>query len=472
MRVDKLDSSLERKILIGLIVDGDFLSRVTRIWKHGMLNASYSNQIADWCVSHYKTYAQPPGKNVESIFERWARTRSESDKTVDLIEEFLSTLSEEYEALSEEVQSEYLSEQTVNHINRVRVENLTEQLDGMIRNREDTEAMLEEVMCFSRVEMGLASAIDMFDDKGAIERAINNREKKSIVQYSGALGEFMGRTLGRDCLVSFMGSEKRGKSWWLMDVAYRAAVQRKNVALFEAGDMSEEQVMERFLVRALNRPLDAGTWNYPVSLVVPADPQDGSVIVKKEKYNKNVPVSVSSAKERLQARVKSKLRGRGDYLKLSVHPAASLSVSDIDDTLQRWEEELDWIPDVIVIDYADVLAPSPGTSVLDERARINDTWMRLRGLSQKRHCLVVTATQADAVSYETELLTRSNFSEDKRKLAHVTGIIGLNQNEEEEQNGRMRLNWIVRRNQKYSASRVVHVAGCLDVGNPACVSSW
>ena len=41
--------------------------------------------------------------------------------------------------------------------------------------------------------------------------------------------------------------------------------------------------------------------------------------------------------------------------------------------------------------------------------------------------LVVTATQADANSYDRTSLKMSNFSEDKRKLAHVTAMYGLNQ---------------------------------------------
>ena len=55
--------------------------------------------------------------------------------------------------------------------------------------------------------------------------------------------------------------------------------------------------------------------------------------------------------------------------------------------------------------------------------QINTTWKQLRALSQDRHCLVVTATQANAGSYTREApMDRRSFSEDKRKLAHATGI--------------------------------------------------
>ena len=152
------------------------------------------------------------------------------------------------------------------------------------------------------------------------------------------------------------------------------------------------------------------------------------------------------------------------YLKLSVHPSSSLSIKAMEDQLNVWERE-GWVPDVVVVDYMDILLESAAGE--EKRHRINATWSEFRGLMQSKHTLGITATQADAASYEEELMTRSNFSEDKRKLAHVTGMVGVNQNSKEKEEGLFRLNWIVRRGAKYSENRCCHVAGCLDIGAPA-----
>jgi hypothetical protein len=85
---------------------------------------------------------------------------------------------------------------------------------------------------------------------------------------------------------------------------------------------------------------------------------------------------------------------------------------------------------------------------------------------------LVTATQADAASYERQVMTKSNFSEDKRKLAHVTGMIGLNQTKEEQEKGIMRLNWIVRREAEFSEFACLNVAGCLALGRPYVLGCW
>ena len=156
-------------------------------------------------------------------------------------------------------------------------------------------------------------------------------------------------------------------------------------------------------------------------------------------------------------------------LRLSCHPNSSLTVGGIRAILQNWERT-GWVPDVIVIDYADILAPPHG--IADTRDQINSTWKQLRALSQSTHSLVVTATQADAASYNTNTIGRANFSEDKRKLAHVTGLVGLNANSDEKECGILRLNWIVLRESAFTETQCVHVAGCLEIGNPAVKSTF
>ena len=104
------------------------------------------------------------------------------------------------------------------------------------------------------------------------------------------------------------------------------------------------------------------------------------------------------------------------------------------------------------------------------RDAINNTWKAMRALSQRRHCCVVTATQADADSYDSWLLSMSNFSEDKRKYAHVTAMAGINQTQPEKERGIYRLNWLVGREFEFTESQVVWTAACLTVGNPAILS--
>lgn len=132
--------------------------------------------------------------------------------------------------------------------------------------------------------------------------------------------------------------------------------------------------------------------------------------------------------------------------------------------LDGWEQE-DWFPDVVVIDYADILLP---VNPREEKiAQIKTDWEEMRKLSLERDCLVVTGTQANAATYSKKIQGRENFSGNHLKMAEVTALVGINFTGEEKDAGITRLNYIVRRTGAWNARRCVHVAGCLTLANPA-----
>ena len=161
----------------------------------------------------------------------------------------------------------------------------------------------------------------------------------------------------------------------------------------------------------------------------------------------------------------------GRRFKLSSHPTKTLKVSEIDTILDLWEREDGFVADMILIDYADSLAPE---SNIEFRHQENDKWMRMRALSQKRHALVITPTQADADSYKKNTLQLGNFSEDKRKYAHVTAMYGLSQDAKgrEKRLGIMRINEILIREGDSLESNQVYVLQNLSRGQFAMSSYW
>lgn len=261
-----------------------------------------------------------------------------------------------------------------------------------------------------------------------------------------------------DCIVH--------NTFWLLDLAWRAMEQRRKVAFFEVGDMSEPQIMQRFLVRAAKRPLHPRVVKYPRAITREPGESMAEVVLEERPFEKGL--DWQTAWNACQKIMKTKVKSKRSFLKLSCHPNSSVGVSNLESILAVWERE-DWTPDVICIDYADLLLPPPN---LEGRDAINETWKRLRGLSQSLHCLVATATQANAAAYRTDTISMANFSEDKRKNAHVTAMIGLNATAEEKERGITRINLAALREGEYSEQRCVHVAGCLSLANPAICSTF
>jgi len=463
MRIEKRDSKDERRILISLIIDRVVLSRISPQWNKHLFQNRWSNLIAGWCVDYLTKYDKAPGKSIEALFDAWAETTNDKT-TAKLVSTFLESLSDEYE-IEEAPNSEHLIDLAGRHFNKVRLEALADniQSDILTGNADKAEKRLAQ---YGRVELGVGTGIDVLNDKAAIRDAFETKTDP-LITLPGALGEFFGDSLERDGFIAFMGPDKRGKSFWLSELAYRAIVQRRRVAFFEVGDMSQNQIMRRIQSRIAKHPQLRGTVAYPVS--IERGREERTATVEHEEHSHEAPLSWRrgyKASQKLQTR---HIRMNGPVWRLSCHPNSTINVGGILAILGGWERD-GWIPDMVAIDYADILAPDIGGT--DFRHQTNDTWKRLRAMSQTLHCLVVTASQTDADGYKRGILTRSNFSEDKRKMAHVTGMVGINQTPEEKDNGIIRLNWVVRREGAFSELKCVHVAGCLGVANPAIRSCW
>jgi hypothetical protein len=457
MRIEKHNGTVERRILTAMLVDNAVLSKIAVNWQPRMFKSAWANIVAEWCVSFHKRYNRPPKKDVQGIFESWAAENADKE-TVALVERFLVALSRDYEKVAHGLNSDYIVDQAGKYFNNVRLRRLAITLNGCLDSGKLDEAV-KQVVSYNKVEVGTEAACDVFQDMNALKLAMTE-EKQDLIKYPDALGHFFKGALTRDALVAIQAPEKRGKTFWLQDIAWRGMEQNLNVAFFGAGDMSQNQMLRRFIIRAMRRPIGPRKLKIPVEILHEPDEKIADVELKVKIWKK--PLDMNLVIDRFK---KMYLRGgKKSKLRLSCHPNSSLSVKGIDAILQIWERD-GWIADVIVIDYADILAMPDGGE--ETRNQINECWKQLRALSQRKHCLVVTATQADASSYGADLMDMSNFSEDKRKNAHVTGTFGLNQTPAEKEKGIYRLNWIVLRESEFDTAKVVYVAGCLGIASPA-----
>ena len=72
-----------------------------------------------------------------------------------------------------------------------------------------------------------------------------------------------------------------------------------------------------------------------------------------------------------------------NQFKLSTHANGTLSVQNIKSLLDIWERGITFLPDIIIIDYADLLEPDG--SVRDFRQQQNLIWKGLRALAQQKN---------------------------------------------------------------------------------------
>lgn len=455
-----------------MITNKTVLAAVSDRWdKKGLFESRWPNLIGTWCVAHYRKYHKAPGQRIENIFDRWSSGREGKDKdTVKLIEKFLASVSGQYEREKKKTQVQFVIDLASEHFNAVKCQEATEEAQGLIEDGRITEA-LAVMENFKKVEMGMGSAISVLRDKNSVREAFSSKSDP-VITFDGALGNFFGNALERDAFISFEGPEKRGKSWILIEMAWQAMKLGKKVAMFQVGDLSKNQIMRRFMIRASGRPLDPTQKGKPLLIPVGIDPPSsgGGVanVVHKEQRYKN-PVKWQEAWAACK-KITSPWGPNEDLLKLDVYPNTSININGISSVLDSWKRNDGWNADVVIIDYADILAPIDGK--IDTRHQIDATWRGMRRISQSNHCLLLTASQTNAASYGAATLSMMHFSEAKSKRAHVNGTVGINQTDVEKKLGIIRFNWLSGRDWDYSSDVCVHCAGCLGMASPLMLSTF
>lgn len=461
----------ERLILTGVITSSAVCGAVAQVWDGKLFSARWSNIIAGWCVAHYRKFRKPPGKKIQSLFDRWADANPKDRDTTELVSAFLADLSRAYAGRKKEVDPEYTIDLAKEYFERVKLENLREEIGGLVQDGDVKEA-LRRVTNLRPVEIGLESWSNPFTDLSAVKSAFEEMSDPMITfPPDTGLRAFFGDSLEREGFVVIFAPEKRGKSQFLLDLAWRGMEQGRRVAMFQLGDLSKKQFYRRWYARAAGRPNRAtlpGRHVLVPEFMGPPSVEGGLPDIRhaEKRWEEDMPFALAQKK----AGAILKRLGGADGFRLSVHPARTLTIDRAGEILDRWERQDGWVADVVVFDYAELFAPLDGKA--ETRDQINATWIGMASLRLRRRCLVVTATQTDAASFETELLTMSNFSEDKRKFSHVSGGFGLNQSAQEKALGVYRLNWLVGRDWEYDSNKCLYVAGCAATQNPMMFSTF
>ncbi len=453
-----------RKILSGMIGNPDVLQGIIPLWSKDAFPSSQANDVAEMCVKFQEAHGGCPGNAIITVLAEWAAGKQEDQ--IGLVDKLIQ------EAMGEPLLEDGAA---VNHVvasarqlfEGTRLKRTMEETNILVERGELDKAR-EKIFSFAPLAQEDHPCIDVMHDRNALRDAMTRAAQPSLIEYPQGLKDFFGNRLRRGSFISFMGPDKVGKSFWLQDLAFLGCIQRRRVLYCEVGDLTQGEVMERFAQRSTGLPSADSTVDWPLEMARSDNEAKGWDVRMVPKRLE--AMTYEKAYQAFRKLRRNKIKSGDSFLKLECAPAGQMKVRDIRTRIQRLMR-VGWKPDIVCVDYADILAPPAG--VREDREQINTNWIQLSALRQEFDCAVITASQTDAKAYdERYLISRKNFSNDKRKLAHVTGMIGINQTSDEKEKGLCRLNWVVGRRGKYSDKRVCYVAGCLDVARPHVLSIW
>ena len=467
-----IDNTIEDKILTGMIVSSKFCRDIKKFYKKEYLLTSYAQIIARWCLDYSQKYKEAPGKKIQDIFQIEKDNLKEAD--TEIIVSFLSRLSTQFEQ-EESFNEEYILDKAKEYFKKRSLKITADTIGSLLELNRITDAE-KEVRKYRELAVEISGWINPLSEQ-EVKKYFQDEQDKShlLFKMPGQVGKMIG-FFERGWLFSVFAPVKRGKSWWLQEIAIQSVLERYRT-LFVSLEMGSHRVKRRIYKRLTAFGDESKSFVYPCFDCIKNQENSCTKVQrvnkvrlldtegKKPEYNPKmtyrsciecrgtedfspaswfVSMNRDAMKQRNTARTIKGIRNMvGNNFRFQSYPAFSANLSQIRADMEELEYTEDFIPDVIVIDYPDILAPEDNR--VTGRERIDETWKTLKNIAETRHCLMVVASQTNRGSFDKRNVVQTDAAEDIRKLAHVDAAIALNQLPNEKREGVMRIALIAER---------------------------
>jgi hypothetical protein len=505
---ERISPEFEQDILTALITNTQFINKTHR-WYKSQYFSDYGKVIYKWVVDYWSEYAQAPGKNIQSIWK--VKQDDIKPALADNIASYLENLSIHYENKSE-FNLDYLVDKTRDYIRKKSYEYLYSHGQDLIKAGQVEDAVRFHES-FNEVVKTTSRWENPFDPE-VITNHFNELESERhiILQFPGILGQLMG-PLERGWLVAFMGPMKRGKSFWIQESLFQALHNKKKVCYINL-EMIEKGVRDR-QYRRLTGAVD----DTEKSLIIPMFDcklnQSNMCRVPKKRTNKGKLKSIKNekgtlvwiqdgkepyhactycrhdkryfknyvqgihykeqenktiiTKDLVLKRAKAHIRQFGANLRSITYPAGTTTIEDIIADMKELEYTDNFIPDMVLLDYADIAGTRKSFSKKHEK--IDHIWEHIKGEATTKHSLWITGTQSNADGLNTATLDGTNTPGSITKNAHLDAMFGLNQTLKEKDELYTRINTMYHRHREFGSEQAI-VLHQLGLAMPYLDSDW
>lgn len=128
-----------------------------------------------------------------------------------------------------------------------------------------------------------------------------------------------------------------------------------------------------------------------------------------------------------ETRARYETQSIGGGLRTAAYAAGELTIDGIYELLDTLDRTENFVPRVIVLDYADLLKQEMGRDTDKDHDGMRRIWEGLRGITSKLDLLLLTATQTNGLSDGVETITRKMCGRSKKAIDNCTWIVSLNQ---------------------------------------------
>lgn len=455
MERKNIDISDTRKILIKAITNDEFLGEIIRFADPSLLEDNYSRLILSWCFEYYEKFEQAPKEMIREIYaKKSAYSLNETDSK--MIEEILASISREYVTTN----IEYYSEMAEKYFNKLKINKLIEKTQSFMAKGRIDEAV-EEIKHFKKIERKIPQGVDLLSNSEIIEEALTD-DVDELFRLSGAIGELLG-PFNRGDLSAIIASQKKGKSTYMTEIATSAMKMGLKVWYFSL-EMTKNQLIRRFYQNWCGCPIaeDMADSDKEIEVEIPFFDRRNNIRVRTEMMKGLDSAKLDHVRERM-------LKTYRTYLKVFTYPRNTFKVSDLKALLENSQLYEDDIPDLVVVDYADIM--SPESSYGELRHRLDQIWGDLASLAVEFNIHILTASQANKQAFSRDV-EQSDSAEANNKIAHVAKYFALNQNNTNKKQHVMRIAMMADRHREFITDRQVVVLQNPSIGKGIIDSRW
>tara|TARA_R110002020_G_scaffold281534_5_gene497245 strand:- start:18147 stop:19451 length:1305 start_codon:yes stop_codon:yes gene_type:complete len=275
---------------------------------------------------------------------------------------------------------------------------------------EETENLVRKALTVSRsVDVGQKYFTDLGE---RWDRTHNADEVDKYKTLLPSLNRSLEGGLGEKELAMVIAPPGVGKSLWLVNQAVQSMMEGRKV-LYVSLEMAEDKIAQRF--------------DSVVSLIPQGQLKD--------------PAAQLKVQERLSI-FQSKFEG--SKLVIKEFPTGTATVNSLRALLVQLRNYDDFVPDIIVVDYLELLRPvRENQHEYQAQQRIAE---ELRGLAMETKVLLWTATQTNRQGRAVKVITDAELGDSYGKIRTCDFAVSLNQTEQEFDEGRMRAYVVKSRN--------------------------
>lgn len=407
----EFDTPFQDKIAALLLRDSEFGRRTDGLVEPGYFEEEATAILADIGLSYHKSYKSAPDTVVLlDLVKRRFKSKGFREELKEPVKKKLGHLLKKVDLSSRE----YVIDQVATF---ARHQALTQAILQSADELEKGNFDKIQELVGSAVRVGANAENPGYDYFKEIESRSKERKDmtaglikpKGITTGNRKLDDLLyHKGWGRKELSVLMGAAKAGKTTALIDSAKAASLAGYNV-LYVSLEVSDRIIAER---------LDANL----------------SELAYKELGDK-----VHEVEDKIEAAAK-----KAGALKIHEFPTGSLTPSDLRRLIEKYAAD-GLLFDIVVLDYADLMAPDRWTNEPRENSRL--IYVDLRAIAQELGLAMLTATQTNREGAKAAVATMTDVAEDFNKIRIADLVISINSTDEEKAMGEARLFFAASRNQ-------------------------